>query len=1154
MSVLLVFQLLLPFQQVLASEEIPIPDNVGITEFYPGDIRIDWDNATGISSYRIYQIGEEIKQVAQVTTNRAVLRGLNEGSYTFAVTSVKDDKESNLSQAVGIDIEYPEMQAPNNVNSTIRNGNDILLRWDESEYASEYKVYQVINGKRELISTRTTTSLNVTNLQEGQYTYEITSYNERFGESQESSQVEVDLVHPEMQAPENVKPTIRNGNDILLRWDESEFATTYKVYQVKDGKKELISTRTTTSLNLVNLPEDGYIYEITSYSDRFGESQESSRVEVDLLHPEMQAPGNFKELIRNGNDILLRWDETEFAAEYKVYQVKDGQKKLISTRSTTSLNLANLPEDDYIYEITSYSDRFGESEKSSRVEVELTHPEIQAPNNFREFIRNGNDILLRWDESEYATEYRVYREKDGQKELISTRTTTSLILPNLPEGNYNYEITSFSDRFGESEKTSRLGIDLIHPEMQAPENFKPTIRNGNDILLRWDEFEFATEYNVFQVIDDERIFLSAVSGTSLNITNLQEGNYIYEVTSYSDRFGESETTVRTEETIIFPEVEAPVIQLKITGENSARITWKSITNIGLYNVYTLVDGEAQLIGSSNRTTFDVKDLADGKHEFVVRAVHERFGESADSNIVSMEIQSDKNPPETTSNISGDWLNESFTVELTAVDDKSGVASTHYSVNGSEYKEGTIFTVTEEGVNEISYYSVDIAGNVEEVKTEHVKVDKTAPETTSNITDDWFKEDVVVELTATDSTSGVAATYYSVNGQEYEEGTTFTVTEEGINEVSYYSVDKAGNVEEVKTEHVKVDKTAPETTSNITGDWFKEDVVVELTAIDNTSGVAATYYSINGTEYEEGTTFAVKEEGINEVSYYSVDKAGNVEEVRTETVKVDKTVPETTSNITDEWFKEEVVLELTATDSTSRVAATYYSINGTEYEEGTTFTVMEEGINEVSYYSVDNAGNVEEATVESVKIDKTTPTVSLDIKDEYALGTELQLVYEAKDNLSGIATETLTVNEEMITNGDVVSLEQPGHYKVKVDVEDQAGWVTTVEKEFVVYIPAKLDVLPGIIADNKGVFTVKVNLPDRFHSSQFDLDSVTLNGNAAISKNNGHKNQAKRGQFQFNREDFQWNESEKHLEFRGMLGDQLVVGYATVKVQLKNNKK
>ncbi|WP_202079339.1 hypothetical protein [Caldalkalibacillus salinus] len=51
----------------------------------------------------------------------------------------------------------------------------------------------------------------------------------------------------------------------------------------------------------------------------------------------------------------------------------------------------------------------------------------------------------------------------------------------------------------------------------------------------------------------------------------------------------------------------------------------------------------------------------------------------------------------------------------------------------------------------------MAGNVEEEHVEEVKIDLTAPTTTSNITDEWHNASFTVELTATDDKSSVEST-------------------------------------------------------------------------------------------------------------------------------------------------------------------------------------------------------------------------------------------------------------------------------------------------------------------------------------------------------------------------------------------------------------
>ena len=116
------------------------------------------------------------------------------------------------------------------------------------------------------------------------------------------------------------------------------------------------------------------------------------------------------------------------------------------------------------------------------------------------------------------------------------------------------------------------------------------------------------------------------------------------------------------------------------------------------------------------------------------------------------------------------------------------------------------------------------------------------------------------------------------------------------------------------------------------------------------------------------------------------------------------------------------------------------------------------------------------------------------------------------------------------------------------VTDKVGLTTKVQKQFVVYIPATVSVTPNVIKGNNGVFTVRVDLPTGFSTQGFDLNSVRLNGVKALTSNNGYYNQAKNGQFKFERSDFTWTPSEVALEFRGSVNGILVVGQTTVKVQ------
>lgn len=100
-------------------------------------------------------------------------------------------------------------------------------------------------------------------------------------------------------------------------------------------------------------------------------------------------------------------------------------------------------------------------------------------------------------------------------------------------------------------------------------------------------------------------------------------------------------------------------------------------------------------------------------------------------------------------------------------------------------------------------------------------DLTPPQTTATPTgtlgnNGWHRSDVLVDLSATDDLSGVLETNYRLNGGDWQElsliSNPLSLTQEGIHTLEYYSVDNAGNNEEVKTLEIKIDKTASEFTA------------------------------------------------------------------------------------------------------------------------------------------------------------------------------------------------------------------------------------------------------------------------------------------------------------------------------------------------------
>ena len=187
-------------------------------------------------------------------------------------------------------------------------------------------------------------------------------------------------------------------------------------------------------------------------------------------------------------------------------------------------------------------------------------------------------------------------------------------------------------------------------------------------------------------------------------------------------------------------------------------------------------------------------------------------------------------------------------------------------------------VSREGI--ISAYNALAATNVEAIPP---TVNAVRTPATANAAG-WNNANVTVAITGTDNVggSGVRDVKYTING-----GVTFTsagatanvvTSTDGIATLAYWATDNSGNVSPVGSMTVRVDKTAPVTTITATPGATSTNVVIGGT--DATSGIAGTFYSVDGAPAVAYSGPITLDNGIHTVTAYSTDIAGNTEAVKT----------------------------------------------------------------------------------------------------------------------------------------------------------------------------------------------------------------------------------------------------------------------------------
>jgi hypothetical protein len=202
------------------------------------------------------------------------------------------------------------------------------------------------------------------------------------------------------------------------------------------------------------------------------------------------------------------------------------------------------------------------------------------------------------------------------------------------------------------------------------------------------------------------------------------------------------------------------------------------------------------------------------------------------------------------------------------------------------------------------------------------------------------------LDAEDEMSGVQVSYFSIDGNPYEEYKDgISLPGEGEYEIRFYSVDNVGNDEEIQYKKIRINGSDLSTSLEIEGDQHENYLSAgSAIVLIPPKGMKKenVYYSLNDSQKKK-YTYKIRgsnlPEGRHTITYYATDNWGNKEEERNFEFVVDKTPPALMEEMIGKSFvangKEyssgRTKLKLTSFDNLSGVKEIYYSINEGEYQ-------------------------------------------------------------------------------------------------------------------------------------------------------------------------------------------------------------------------------
>ena len=249
------------------------------------------------------------------------------------------------------------------------------------------------------------------------------------------------------------------------------------------------------------------------------------------------------------------------------------------------------------------------------------------------------------------------------------------------------------------------------------------------------------------------------------------------------------------------------------------------------------------------------------------------------------------------------------------------------------------------------------------------------------------------------------------------------------------------------------------------DYYGKGLKISLSSMDWISGVQQTYFSMNGGYQNYNGSINPDIEKTYDVYYYSVDNVGNVEKTQNQSFVSDLTPPSTSKYFEGRVYEKNILspnsrVVFTGNDNMSGSKETHaFFDEGTDrITESLDFRDLQDGEHTITYYSIDNVGNIENKNIFDFYLDNIPPKTDIMISgDRHKASSNVNYIsprsnitLKSSDNNSGVEAMYYQVNGGRVTRyGESIILPTiSGIDTIIYNAEDRVGNMSKDEYLFV----------------------------------------------------------------------------------------------------------
>ncbi|PWU69833.1 pectinesterase family protein [Gracilibacillus dipsosauri] len=278
-----------------------------------------------------------------------------------------------------------------------------------------------------------------------------------------------------------------------------------------------------------------------------------------------------------------------------------------------------------------------------------------APTTAPEGLRaiSGNEkVQLFWEVGDGALSYNVKRREASGEAFVTIASDindTTYVDTELVNGTTYYYVVTSNGEKGESEFPEEIEVTPTDtPELPGtPENITSVARD-TQVNLQWEPVENANSYVLrratkpsgpYQVINEK------ITKTSYTDTGLVNGRTYYYVLSAKHIGGES---LPSEELAVTPinSLSMPVDVTAKEKDRSVALSWEAVEGATVYEVKRKDSdqGTFQLLKTVKGTTYEDKELVNGKPYYYVITAKNKATQSLESQAIAVKPKADDGKP------------------------------------------------------------------------------------------------------------------------------------------------------------------------------------------------------------------------------------------------------------------------------------------------------------------------------------------------------------------------------------------------------------------------------------------------------------------------------------------------------------------------------